>query len=199
MLGTIIKNQILENVYGIKFIIIFVVCTVLMVGTAISGVGRYSDHQEDEVHIDTTNRKSLAEADSWRDVGREGRKIVKPANRLSVLSSGLEESVGRTATVKVDDFPYLEDSIYSTAPIFAIFGDLDMTFIIRTVVSLFVILFTFDLISGEKERGTLKQCLANPVPRNTFMLGKSIGSFISLLIPILIPLMISLLVVMVHL
>jgi len=197
MLGTIIRNQILENVYGIKFIIIFVVCTVLMVGTAISGVGRYSDHQEDEVHIDTTNRKTLAEADSWRDVGREGRKIVKPANRLSVLSSGLEESVGRTATVKIDDFPYLEDSIYSTAPIFAIFGDLDMTFIIRTVVSLFVILFTFDLISGEKERGTLKQCLANPVPRNTFMLGKSIGSFISLLIPIVIPLLISLLVVMV--
>lgn len=196
MLGTIIRNQILENIYGIKFIVIFCVCLVLMVGTTITGLGRYATHQEDENHIVSTNRKSLADAGDWRDVGREGIKVVKPANRLGILSAGLEDSVGRTATIKVDDFPYLEDSIYSTAPIFAIFGELDLTFIMRTVISLFVILFTFDLISGEKERGTLKQCLANPVPRNTFMLGKSIGSLISLLIPIVIPLLISLLIVL---
>lgn len=197
MLGTIIRNQILENIYGIKFIIIFSVCMVLMLGTAISGVGRYQDHQEDKDHIEFTNEKSLAGASSWRDVGREGLKVVKPANKLGILSSGLEDAVGRTATVRIDDYPYMEDSIYSTAPIFAIFGELDMTFIIRTVISLFVILFTFDLISGEKERGTLKQCLANPVPRNTFMLGKSIGSFISLLIPIVLPLLLSMLIILV--
>jgi ABC-type transport system involved in multi-copper enzyme maturation permease subunit len=197
MLGTIIKNQVLENIYGIKFVVIFFVCAVVMIGTAITGIGRYATHQKDEQHIVSTNRKTLAEASDWRDVSREGIKLVKPANKLGIMAAGLEDAVGRTATVRVDDYPVLEDSIYSTAPIFAIFGELDLTFIMRTVISLFVILFTFDLISGEKEKGTLKQCLANPVPRNTFMLGKSIGSFISLLIPIVLPLIISLLIIMV--
>ena len=183
--------------YGIKFVITFIVCLVLMVGTAISGLGRYETQMRDERHIVTTNLGSLAEASDWRDAGEEGVKIVKPANKLGIFSSGLENAVGRTATVKEDDFPHMEDSIYSTAPIFAVFGEIDLTFIIQTVISLFAILFTYDMVSGEKERGTLRQCLSNPVPRNTYILGKSIGSFISLLIPFALPLLLSLLIILV--
>lgn len=196
MLGTLIKSQVLENLYGIKFVITFIVCTVLVIGTTFSGIGRYESQLNEEKQVTTTNRGSLEEAGNWRSVSREGIKIVKSASRLGIFSSGLEESVGRTATVQEGDFPHMEDSIYSTAPIFAVFGDLDLTFIIKIVISLFAILFTYDLVSGEKERGTLKLCLSNSVPRNTFLLGKSIGSFISLLLPLFIPLLIALLLIM---
>ena len=60
----------------------------------------------------------------------------------------------------------------------------------------FAILFTYDLISGEKERGTLKLCLSNALPRYTYLLGKSIGSFISLLIPLLMPLLIGMIIIL---
>lgn len=195
MLGTLIKDQALENIYGIKFVVTFIVCTVLMIGATIVSIGRYETQLRDEKHIVSTNLGSLAEAEDWRDAGEEGVKVVKPTNKLGMFASGLEDSVGRTATVKEGDFPHMEDSIYSTAPIFAVFGEIDLTFIIKIVISLFAILFTYDLVSGEKERGTLKQCLSNPVPRNTYILGKSIGSFISLLIPLVIPLLISLLII----
>lgn len=197
MLRILIKNQILENLYGIKFAITFIVCLILMVGTTVSGLGRFDTQLRDERHIVSTNLGSLAEASEWHEVGEQGVKIVKPANKLGVFSAGLEDSVGRTATVKDSDFPHMEDSIYSTAPIFAVFGQLDLSFIIQSVISLFVILFTYDLVSGEKEKGTLKQCLSNPVPRNTYILGKSIGSFVSLLLPLVIPLLISLLIILV--
>lgn len=197
MLGILIRNQILENLYGIRFTITVVVCVVLMIATAVSGLGRYDAHVRDQKHIVSTNLGTLAEASDYHDAGREGVKIVKPANPLIMFSTGLEDSVGRTATVKEGDFPYMEDSIYSTAPIFAVFGQLDITFVIQTVLSLFAILFTFDLVSGEKERGTLKQCLSNSVPRNTFILGKTIGSFVSLLIPLLLSLIVGLLLILV--
>jgi ABC-type transport system involved in multi-copper enzyme maturation permease subunit len=196
MFWNITKSQILENLYGIKFIVTFFICMALIVGATISGVGRYEAQQRDQVNITTTNDANLKEAGSWRSAKRVGQKIVKPATPLVVFASGLENSVGRTATVREGDFPQMEDSIYSTAPIFAVFGDLDMTFIIKIVISLFAILFTYDLISGEKERGTLKLCLANSVPRNTYMLAKSLGAFISMLIPLLIPFIIALLVLM---
>lgn len=196
MLGGLIRAQILENLYGIKFIITFIICLILVVAGTISGIGKYQGQIKDQADIINTNEASMKESGSWWSAARMGQKVVKPATRLVLFSAGLEESVGRTATVKEGDFPQMEDSIYSTAPIFAVFGDIDLTFIIKIVISLFAILFTYDLISGEKERGTLKLCLSNSVPRNTYILGKSIGSFISMLIPLVIPLAISLLILL---
>ncbi|HUX06330.1 MAG TPA: ABC transporter permease subunit [Acidobacteriota bacterium] len=196
MLGTLIRTQILENVYGIKFVVTFIVCTLLVIAATITGIGRFEAQLSEEQKIISINRGNLQEAGSWHDAARNGIKVIKPTTALGIFSSGLEESVGRTATVREGDFPHMEDSIYSTAPIFAVFGDLDLTFIIKIVISLFAILFTYDMISGEKENGTLKLCLSNPVPRNTYLLGKSIGSFVSLLIPLLIPLLLGMLLIM---
>jgi len=66
-------------------------------------------------------------------------------------------------------------------------------FIVKIVLSLFAILFTYDAIVGEKEKGTLKLALSNDVPRDRLILGKAIGGYISLLLPLLIPLLLSLL------
>jgi ABC-type transport system involved in multi-copper enzyme maturation permease subunit len=196
MLGGLIRAQILENLYGIKFIVTFIVCLILVIAGTISGIGKYQGQLRDQADIINTNEASMMESGSWWSAARLGQKVVKPATRLVLFSSGLEESVGRTATVKEGDFPQMEDSIYSTAPIFAVFGDIDLTFIIKIVISLFAILFTYDLVSGEKERGTLKLCLSNSVPRNTYILGKSIGSFISMLIPLIIPMAIAMLILL---
>ena len=70
-------------------------------------------------------------------------------------------------------------------------------FIVKIVLSLFAILFTYDAIVGEKERGTLKLALSNDVPRDRLILGKAIGGYISLLLPLLIPLLLSLLMLLI--
>ena len=198
MLGSIIKTQILENLFGIKFIVTMVVCLLLVLGVTLTGIARYEDQLEADQNIKNINNGNLEEAEGWEEVGEDGIKVIKPATPLGIFATGLDESVGRTATVHEWDFPHMEDSIYSTTPILAVFGDLDLTFIIKIVISLFAILFTYDLISGEKERGTLKLCLSNSVPRNTYLLGKSIGSFISLLLALFLPLIMGLLLVLTY-
>jgi ABC-type transport system involved in multi-copper enzyme maturation permease subunit len=59
------------------------------------------------------------------------------------------------------------------------------------VLSLFAILFGYDAINGEKERGTLRLSFANPVPRDQYILGKIVGSFLALIVPLMIPILIG--------
>ena len=71
----------------------------------------------------------------------------------------------------------------------------DWTFIIGYILSLITLLFTFDSISGERERGTLRLLLAQPVPRHTVLIGKFFGALISILTPLSIALLMNLLVI----
>jgi len=77
-----------------------------------------------------------------------------PSLVLSSIASGISEAVGRAATINYTDDPRLVDSKYASDPIFSVFGALDLTCIIKIVLSLIAILFPYDAIVGEKERGT---------------------------------------------
>ena len=60
---------------------------------------------------------------------------------------------------------------------------IDWVFIITYLLSFIPLLFTFDALSGERERGTLRLCLANSISRPALLVGKFLGSLIAVLIP----------------
>ena len=59
----------------------------------------------------------------------------------------------------------------------------------EAVGSLLAVLFAFDAICGEKERGTLKVMLSNAVPRDLIILSKGIGGYLCLIVPFLVALL----------
>ncbi len=59
---------------------------------------------------------------------------------------------------------------------------IDWVFIVTYLLSFIPLLFTFDALSGERERGTLRLCLANSISRPALLMGKFLGSFITVLI-----------------
>ena len=59
---------------------------------------------------------------------------------------------------------------------------IDWVFITTYLLSFISLLFTFDALSGERERGTLRLCLANSISRPALLVGKFLGSFITVLI-----------------
>jgi ABC-type transport system involved in multi-copper enzyme maturation permease subunit len=73
--------------------------------------------------------------------------------------------------------------------------DLDWAFIIKIVFSLYVILLGFEAVSGEKERGTLRLMLSNPVGRLRLLTGKYLAIILSAAIALLVGLIISLIIV----
>ncbi len=75
------------------------------------------------------------------------------------------------------------------------FTTLDWAFIVGYVLSFIALLFTFDSISGELERGTLRLTLANPIPRHIVLGGKFLGAFISINIPFTAAVLMNLLLI----
>ena len=59
---------------------------------------------------------------------------------------------------------------------------IDWVFITTYLLSFIPILFTFDALAGERERGTLRLCLANSISRPALLVGKFLGSLITVLI-----------------
>ena len=74
-------------------------------------------------------------------------------------------------------------------------SQVDWAFIIGYVLSLIAILFTFDAVSGERERGTLRLMLANSIPRHTVLIGKFLGALLSISIPFILAVLVNLLLI----
>mgnify|MGYP000455523102 CR=1 FL=1 len=71
---------------------------------------------------------------------------------------------------------------------------IDWVFIVGIIGSLMAILFTYDAISGERENGTLRLIISNPISRSSLLLGKLVGSISVLLIALGFGWIISLLI-----
>jgi ABC-type transport system involved in multi-copper enzyme maturation permease subunit len=197
MLKDIIKKEILETITSAKFVFTFLLCAILILLSVYTGISNYRSDQREFSAAVALNKKNLESQPSYQALAGLGTKISKPPQVLEAIATGIDEAVGRVATVNIAYDPNLVDSKYESNPVFSVFGALDLTFIVKIVLSLFAILFTYDAIVGEKEKGTLKLTLSNRVPRDRLILGKVIGGFISLLIPLIIPLILSLLLLLV--
>ncbi len=198
MLRDIITKEIQDTIMSPRFVFTFLLCTILILISVFTGINNYQSEQKEYSAAVALNKKNLDSQTSYGGVAGLGVKINKKPQVLSTVVSGIQEAVGRVATVNIAFDPNLVDSKYSSSPIFAVFGTLDLTFIVKIVLSLFAILFTYDAIVGEKERGTLKLALSNKVPRDRLILGKAIGGFISLLIPLIIPMVLGLIILMIY-
>jgi len=67
--------------------------------------------------------------------------------------------------------------------LFKLFTAPDLLYIIKVILSLCAMLFAFDMVSGEKEIGTLRQSLSNSLQRPILIIGKWIGGFTSVILP----------------
>jgi ABC-type transport system involved in multi-copper enzyme maturation permease subunit len=194
MLKVLIRKELLEILLSFKFVVTFAISTLTIISSLVLGA---VDYQADLQQFDTSrtlNRANLEKQSSWRALGLQGVQLAQPPTPLAVLSSGLQRSSGKVFGFSTRDLPHAEGTELSEAPILSLFGDLDPTFIVGVILSLFALLFSYDSISGEKETGTLKLVLSNSVPRDTILLGKLVGGFLSVLIALAVPLVVGILV-----
>ena len=191
MFKLILYKELREIIGSAKFAATFGVCSILIILSFFTGIKNHqSAMQEYEASWAAELRKYEKRTD-WKDVSSV--QIFLTPSPLASLIMGVSNDIGRAASVTGRNKPPLHDSIYSEQPVFAVFRFLDLEFVFQIILSLFAILFAFDAVNGEKERGTLRLSFANAVPRASYILGKLIGSFLALALPLLIPVLIGLL------
>src|SRR5512143_2902500 len=104
---------------------------------------------------------------------------------LSVFTQGFESALPRYYEFTQDGFKPGE-SASDDESILTVQGKVDFVFLVQMVLSLIALLFASDMVSGEKESGTLRAMLGNPLPRDSLLTGKIAGGFLALWIPFLL-------------
>jgi hypothetical protein len=101
-------------------------------------------------------------------------RALRPPEALSVLVRGLDGG-----QPEYWDFSPtgVEVGPSATRPqrLVDLLGQLDFEFLVRVVLGLLAILLAFDAVAGEKELGTLRAVLSQPITRTAFLAGKLLG------------------------
>ncbi len=168
--GAIVKKEIIGNFLSYKFYVIIGLTTLLL---AVSFFVMSRDFKD-------------RLADFQLNRPRAGEPVaVIPPNPLSIFAKGLDE-------VMACSFEITKSGIYVQAGrqpgnvIFSFYPSPDFVYIVKIVLSLVALLFGFDQISREREQGTLKLMLANPLSRASVLAGKWLGNYLSLVAPFLL-------------
>lgn len=191
MLKLIIEKELRDIIGSTKFAITFSICSILILLSFYIGAKNYQIALGQYEASKTANVRQYDGVTDWMRV--QGYNIFLPPQPLATLVNGVSNDIGRTIEVRGRGELRSEDSRYGDDPIFAVFRFLDLDFIFAIVLSLFAILFGYDAINGEKERGTLRLTFSNAVPRAQYIIAKFAGSFLALAVPLLIPILVGVL------
>jgi len=178
MIWTITKWEFLSNIKSLRFSVGFAACLILVV---ISSYILTDDYQQ------RLQNYQLVRQDHWRELQQvrvysQLRPWVdRPPEVLSIFCEGMDKRVGNSVQVSFGEVPAEAEGFGRDNPLLSIFPSVDIVLVFAVILGLLAILFSYDAISGEKERGSLKQLLANSLPRHQVLLGKYLGSMLSLL------------------
>jgi len=130
MLRDIIKKEIQDTIMSPRFVFTFLLCTILILISIYTGINNYQAELKEHSAAVALNKKNLENQQSYGTLAGLGTKINRKPQVLSTIVSGIWEAVGRVATVNIAYDPSMIESKYNSNPIFAVFGPLDLSFIV---------------------------------------------------------------------
>jgi len=195
MLRAILSKELLEHLQSLRFAVGFALIVTLF--AAGSGVWNIRYREEVEKYRDGVEELEK----TLKLTGRSGimeftmmiATLRLPPSPAGFMSGGYSHGLPNAVNVNASQVQKFEQQADRNPLLFR--RDLDWTFAIGLLGTLLALLVTYDGIAGEKERGSLRQLMANQVPRNLVLWGKYLASMTILSVPLLAGGLVSLLVV----
>ena len=207
MIWHIAKRELYENLNSLRFALTTLLLLALMLTNAVVHLREHPKRMQTYHDAVTASLNVLrARADNLYELVKRGPgKLYKKPSSLHFCADGGEAVLPNVvnggggnwswpdglSSIWRLKYPAVTPNLDNIEPDVT---KVDWAFIIGYVLSLIALLFTFDAIAGERERGTLRLILANAVPRHAVLLGKFLGAFLSILIPFSIAVLMNLLV-----
>ena len=193
MLKTLIQKEIMHHVLSVRFIALLLMCVLLIPLTLSINYRKYNqnliNYQESIKRSQTAAEENPPNA---QDPNSEVSKLFLKPTPLSVFVNGLEDVLPTYLGMTRNGVRQSSTGL-AQASVAYVLGNLDFLFIVGTVFSLLALLFTFDAVAGEREAGTLRINLSNPLPRDMFLWSKLIGGYIVFVVPFLVSFLLGLL------
>ena len=184
MLITLIRRELLDNLMTFRFAAAVFIMLLLVVATTAVLIRDYERRLES---YDTAVKKHRQEMLDRTTYSAARLKIDRPPNPLSIFNVGLDKRLGNVLGVSYFFVPTLWDAGKhgSDNPFLNLFSSIDLVFIFQGILSLLALVFAYDTLAGERERGTLRLVLTHPVRHGQLLFAKYISGMICLLIPLL--------------
>ena len=188
MLTTLIRRELLDNLMTFRFVVAFIITLLLVVVNTSVLIKDYDRRLASYNSAVKSNQEQLL---GRRTYSSGSWTVVRPPNLLSIFNAGLDKRLSNEIFVFNGLVPTLWDGQLhgSTNPLLNLFSSIDIVFIFEVVLSLMSLIFAYDALAGERERGTLRLVLTHPVSRGKILLAKYISAMICLLVPLLISLL----------
>ena len=157
----------------------FVVC---LMSTAAAVFVQVEDYEKRLSAYHTALQEYQEETQTWDLYSQINPKAHRKPNPLSIFNVEMEKSGADMVSIELAT-PIWEKEAQkqgSDNPFLSIFLSVDVIFVFKIVLSALAILFAYNTISGEREDGTLKLVLSNPIPRDVLVFGKYLGGVLSL-------------------
>ena len=193
MVWLIAKHRFLSNIFTFRFTISFVLCVILFAASTVILVQDYVERLT-EYKASVQKTEDSLKTDYYV-FSRLHIGVVRPPSPLSVFSEGADKRLGVGFDVGFDSAPTIAEETNTRNPLLMVFPSLDVMTIVEIILSLLVVFLAYNVISGEREQGTLKQVLSYSVPRHTILLGNFIGSMASVILPLIVGMLISLIII----
>ena len=192
MLFIIIRHELLDNLKSLRLTLTFVLVAGLMIMSGILFVGKYQEMVRDHSLVQNRNNDELRER--LRNLSRVAfytQELHKSPNPLRLCAEGYERWLPNLMEASI---VYRSEgrNVGHTNLMMARFPDLDWVMVFGIIVSFAAVLVSYDAISGERERGTLRLMISTGVPRGTILFGKYLGIMASTAIPLLAGILLNL-------
>ena len=190
MLSHIIKKEIINNILSFRFAISYVLLFALVLLAVFLMSNEYGTRQREYASISKKERAHIDQLQRIEDPRALFRAIsavsfngLRQPRSASILARGLDNEI----PIEVPAFGAIRGLSSAERAgrnaLREVFQAPDFVYVVNVVMSLLALLFVFDSICGEKDQGTLKLLLAHSLPRDTLLLGKWVGGYISVAMP----------------
>ncbi len=195
MVWTIAKKEFHDNLLTFRFSFGTIILILLVLAITLVNVKNYNELRNEYQSALQKTEQNLKETRVYCQLRYTA---LKPPEIFSVLNLGVTKRLGNSVHITLREVPSIAKKFTEENPLLSVFPSLDLTLIYKIVISLLALLFGFDAICGEKEKGTLKIILSQKVSRFKVIFGKYLGRLLTLAAILMISLIVGFLILVAH-
>jgi ABC-2 type transport system permease protein len=189
------RRELIDQLTSLRFLVIALLVVGLTPLAVYVGARDYINRLQDFSRLSAERQAFVSKTPNKAVTGRDDLltpendllvlRVLRPPEPMSALVRGLDgalpqywdfSSAGHSEGPPATQPRRLIDAL----------GQMDLEFLIRVVLGLLAVLLAFDAVAGEKESGTLRMVLSQPISRSAFLAGKLVGGVITTTVPLVV-------------
>jgi ABC-type transport system involved in multi-copper enzyme maturation permease subunit len=200
MLWTLTRKEGLSHLLSLRFHLAVILVVGLMAGGALLFRGEYERQMDDYNAAVAARQQAVADASTSSSAlftvysYLDQALMMRPVP-LAFVAEGHQRDLPNT--IEANAFRLQNLAVEQRGnPMMQQFAALDWSLVVSVVLSFAALVLTFDGFAGEKEDGTLRLVLANPVPRWMLVVSKLLGAWGVLMLGLLVGTILELLILL---